>query len=59
MQQRGVLIGTDGIHHNILKIRGPMCLTHDDVNAFVRELDAVLEEDGAQPAGMLEGTGVS
>jgi 4-aminobutyrate aminotransferase-like enzyme len=59
MQQRGVLIGTDGIHHNILKIRGPMCLTHDDVDVFVRELDAVLEEDGAQPVGMFEGTGVS
>lgn len=51
MQQRGLLIGTDGIHHNILKIRGPLCLTLGDVEVFVRVLDAVLGEDGAQPAG--------
>ncbi len=49
MKERGVLTGTDGIHHNILKIRGPMCLTHADVDVFVRELDGVLGEDGAQP----------
>jgi 4-aminobutyrate aminotransferase-like enzyme/Ser/Thr protein kinase RdoA (MazF antagonist) len=49
MQQRGVLIGTDGIHHNILKIRGPLCLTREDVDVFVRVLDEVLEEDGAMP----------
>jgi 4-aminobutyrate aminotransferase-like enzyme/Ser/Thr protein kinase RdoA (MazF antagonist) len=49
MQQRGVLTGTDGIHHNILKIRGPMCLTHDDVDVFVQVLDDVLGEDGAMP----------
>ncbi len=50
MQQRGVLIGTDGIHHNILKIRGPMCLTHADIDVFVQALDDVMSEDGAQPA---------
>jgi 4-aminobutyrate aminotransferase-like enzyme/Ser/Thr protein kinase RdoA (MazF antagonist) len=49
MQQRGVLAGTDGIHHNILKIRGPMCLTHDDVDVFVQVIDDVLGEDGAMP----------
>lgn len=54
MQQRGVLIGTDGIHHNILKIRGPMCLTHDDVDVFVRALDDVLEEDGAKPDSRID-----
>lgn len=49
MQQRGVLIGTDGIYHNILKIRGPMCLTHADADAFLCALDEVLGDDGAQP----------
>lgn len=49
LRDRGVLIGTDGIFHNVLKIRGPMVLTRDDADTLIANLDAVLGEDAAQP----------
>jgi 4-aminobutyrate aminotransferase-like enzyme len=49
MRECGVLIGTDGIFHNILKLRGPMCLRRDDVTHFIETLADVLAEDGALP----------
>jgi 4-aminobutyrate aminotransferase-like enzyme len=42
MRARGVLVGTDGPFHNVIKIRGPMPLTFADadriVDAFTRSL---------------------
>ena len=49
MRDKGILIGTDGIFHNVLKVRGPMCMTREDVDFFARALADVLAEDGAQP----------
>lgn len=49
MKDKGILIGTDGLDHNVLKIRGPLCLTHADADQLVAALDAVLAEDAAQP----------
>jgi 4-aminobutyrate aminotransferase-like enzyme len=48
MCEKGVLIGTDGIHHNVLKVRGPMCYTSADASLFLAALESVLGEDGAQ-----------
>jgi 4-aminobutyrate aminotransferase-like enzyme/Ser/Thr protein kinase RdoA (MazF antagonist) len=42
MRERGILLGTDGPFDNVLKIRPPMPFTADDVDLFIRELDAVL-----------------
>jgi 4-aminobutyrate aminotransferase-like enzyme len=42
MRERGILFGTDGPFENVLKIRPPMPFTPDDVDLFVRELDAML-----------------
>jgi 4-aminobutyrate aminotransferase-like enzyme/Ser/Thr protein kinase RdoA (MazF antagonist) len=42
MRERGILIGTDGPFHNVLKIRPPMPFTVEDADLFVRELDAAL-----------------
>jgi 4-aminobutyrate aminotransferase-like enzyme/Ser/Thr protein kinase RdoA (MazF antagonist) len=45
----GVLAGTDGPGHNVLKIRPPLIFSEDDASLFVQRLDDVLSEDGAQP----------
>jgi 4-aminobutyrate aminotransferase-like enzyme len=43
MRDDGVLIGTDGPFHNVLKIRPPMPFDDDDVARLVASLDAALE----------------
>ncbi|HET9372937.1 MAG TPA: aminotransferase class III-fold pyridoxal phosphate-dependent enzyme [Vicinamibacterales bacterium] len=42
MRQRGILLSTDGPHHNVIKIKPPMVLTADDVDMVVRILDEEL-----------------
>ncbi len=49
LRERGILIGTDGLDHNVLKIRGPMVLAPADADFFIEELDRVLNEDAARP----------
>jgi 4-aminobutyrate aminotransferase-like enzyme/Ser/Thr protein kinase RdoA (MazF antagonist) len=44
----GILTGTDGPHHNVIKLRGPMVLGRTDVDHFLQVLDRVLCEDGAR-----------
>ena len=44
MRERGVLIGTDGPFHNVLKIRGPMPLTLGDADRIVETLGLSLSE---------------
>lgn len=44
----GILTGTDGPHHNVIKLRGPMVLDRTDVDDFLRVLDRVLCEDAAR-----------
>jgi 4-aminobutyrate aminotransferase-like enzyme len=44
MRERGILLGTDGPHHNVIKIRPPMPFSLEDGDLLVRELDRVLEE---------------
>jgi ethanolamine-phosphate phospho-lyase len=43
MAARGILLSTDGPFHNVLKIKPPMVLTADDVDAVIRALDDELE----------------
>ncbi len=49
LREEGVLAGTDGPHHNVLKLRPPLCFSGDDADLFLTTLQAVLAEDGAQP----------
>jgi 4-aminobutyrate aminotransferase-like enzyme/Ser/Thr protein kinase RdoA (MazF antagonist) len=49
MRERGVLTGTDGPHHNVLKLRPPLVLSEDDARLLLASLHEVLEEDGARP----------
>jgi 4-aminobutyrate aminotransferase-like enzyme/Ser/Thr protein kinase RdoA (MazF antagonist)/murein DD-endopeptidase MepM/ murein hydrolase activator NlpD len=44
MRERGVLVGTDGPHHNVLKIRGPMVLSSDDAARVVDTMARALSE---------------
>jgi 4-aminobutyrate aminotransferase-like enzyme/Ser/Thr protein kinase RdoA (MazF antagonist) len=42
MRELGVLAGTDGAFHNVIKIRGPLCLTIADADIVVGALGAAL-----------------
>jgi len=42
MREHGVLIGTDGPHHNVLKIRPPMPFSAADANELLSALENVL-----------------
>ncbi len=43
MRERGILLGTDGPYHNVIKIRPPMPFSAEDGELLVRELDLALE----------------
>jgi 4-aminobutyrate aminotransferase-like enzyme/Ser/Thr protein kinase RdoA (MazF antagonist) len=49
LRECGILTGTDGPHHNVIKLRPPLVFTEADADLFVRTLDAILQEDPAQP----------
>ncbi len=50
MRELGVLTGTDGPHHNVIKIRGPMPLTTADADCVLNALDVALREQaGLRP----------
>ncbi len=42
--QRGILLGTDGPLHNVVKIRPPMPFDENDADRLVGELDRILSE---------------
>jgi 4-aminobutyrate aminotransferase-like enzyme len=42
MRDQGVLLGTDGPYHNVLKIRPPMPFTVQDADLLIQSLDAAL-----------------
>jgi len=49
LRDRAILAGTDGPHHNVIKLRPPLVFSEADANLFIETLDAVLQEDAAQP----------
>ncbi len=46
MRAHGVLAGTDGPHHNVIKLRGPMCLSFEDADRIVGVMQRGLRERG-------------
>jgi 4-aminobutyrate aminotransferase-like enzyme/Ser/Thr protein kinase RdoA (MazF antagonist) len=48
LRERGILAGTDGPHHNVIKLRPPLIFSEADADLFVEVLDLVLQEDAAQ-----------
>ena len=49
LRERGILAGTDGPHHNVIKLRPPLVFTDADAALFTATLDSILDEDPAQP----------
>jgi 4-aminobutyrate aminotransferase-like enzyme/Ser/Thr protein kinase RdoA (MazF antagonist) len=52
LRELGVLAGTDGPHHNVLKLRPPLIISESDADVFTETLRIVLAEDCAQPGGV-------
>jgi 4-aminobutyrate aminotransferase-like enzyme len=44
MRDEGILLGTDGPFHNVLKIRPPMPFDTDDADRLIDTLDAILRD---------------
>ena len=44
MREKGILIGTDGPHHNVLKIRPPMPFSDADADQLIATLDELFKE---------------
>jgi 4-aminobutyrate aminotransferase-like enzyme/Ser/Thr protein kinase RdoA (MazF antagonist) len=42
LRERGILTGTDGPHHNVIKLRPPLCFTKEDADRFIDVLDDVI-----------------
>ena len=49
LRECGILTGTDGPHHNVIKLRPPLLFTEKDADLVVTTLDRILEEDAAEP----------
>ena len=48
LRDRGILAGTDGPHHNVIKLRPPLVFSELDADFFAKTLDAILGEDAAR-----------
>jgi 4-aminobutyrate aminotransferase-like enzyme len=45
MREEGILLGTDGPHHNVLKIRPPMPFSAEDADILVTTLERVIDSE--------------
>ncbi len=48
--EEGILAGTDGPHHNVIKLRPPLCFTAEDAARFTSTLARILKEPQASPS---------
>jgi 4-aminobutyrate aminotransferase-like enzyme len=46
MREKGILLGTDGPYHNVIKIRPPMSFDIEDADLLLEAFDASLAELG-------------
>ena len=44
MRALGYLMSTDGLYHNVIKIKPPLCIQREDVNGWMQMLEKVLQE---------------
>jgi 4-aminobutyrate aminotransferase-like enzyme/Ser/Thr protein kinase RdoA (MazF antagonist)/murein DD-endopeptidase MepM/ murein hydrolase activator NlpD len=49
LREWGILAGTDGPHHNVIKLRPPLLFSDSDADLFASTLNEILSEDSAQP----------
>jgi 4-aminobutyrate aminotransferase-like enzyme len=45
MREHGILLGTDGPYHNVVKIRPPMPFDESDANFLLQSFEKILKED--------------
>jgi 4-aminobutyrate aminotransferase-like enzyme/Ser/Thr protein kinase RdoA (MazF antagonist) len=50
LREEGILTGTDGPHHNVIKLRPPLIFSESDAAYFCAALEQILCEDPARPA---------
>jgi 4-aminobutyrate aminotransferase-like enzyme len=48
LREKGVLAGTDGPFDNVIKLRGPLALTPDDIDLALEIFNETLGEDPVQ-----------
>jgi 4-aminobutyrate aminotransferase-like enzyme/Ser/Thr protein kinase RdoA (MazF antagonist) len=46
LRDEGILAGTDGPHHNVVKIRPPLCFSETDADYLADTLEMIFSEDG-------------
>jgi 4-aminobutyrate aminotransferase-like enzyme len=51
LREAGILAGTDGPDHNVMKLRGPLVVEESDVDRTLEVLAGICGEAGAQPDG--------
>jgi 4-aminobutyrate aminotransferase-like enzyme len=51
LREKAILAGTDGPHHNVIKLRPPLIFLEVDAHLFVDTLQEILLEDAAQSSG--------
>src|SRR5262252_11188856 len=49
LRDLGILAGTDGPHHNVIKLRPPLIFSDSDATLFTTTLARILAEDPATP----------
>ena len=49
LRERGILAGTDGPHHNVIKLRPPLIFSDADAALFTTTLASILDEDPSLP----------
>jgi 4-aminobutyrate aminotransferase-like enzyme/Ser/Thr protein kinase RdoA (MazF antagonist) len=49
LRERGILTGTDGPYHNVIKLRPPLIFSEADADLFAATLNDILQEDASQP----------
>jgi len=49
LRECGIIAGTDGPHHNVIKLRPPLIFSESDADLFNGTLDSVLSGDPAKP----------
>jgi 4-aminobutyrate aminotransferase-like enzyme/Ser/Thr protein kinase RdoA (MazF antagonist) len=48
LRECGILAGTDGPYHNVIKLRPPLIFSESDADLFVTTLESILQEDAAR-----------
>jgi 4-aminobutyrate aminotransferase-like enzyme/Ser/Thr protein kinase RdoA (MazF antagonist) len=52
LRDLGILAGTDGPHHNVIKLRPPLLFSESDAALFTSTFSEILTEDPAQPSAI-------